>query len=268
LAISTIMVMLRTLFILIILLVIISEVVEAKKGRPGKKPGKKPGKGGKGKPGKGKPGKKPGKKPSKPSTPKPVVVVSELQKSFNDLVERVEALDKKLKNLDSAVTKAEQAAEQRSLDRHLPGDAEDSITVVDADYNTGTTCGPHDLTSWTTNLDIYNAPGAAADSANSFSAGTFTAQVAGWYHICVFLRFKNSGNSNDVTLLKNGVTVIAAFGNAITYDWRSTGTCVTVSLAANENVKVRHQSGSGSDCVEETGWKYGKFIVHNVGNQG
>ena len=30
-------------------------------------------------------------------------------------------------------------------------------------------------------------------------------------------------------------------------------------------LSVRQESGSGSDCVEETGWHYGKFMVFNVG---
>ena len=57
------------------------------------------------------------------------------------------------------------------------------------------------LTSWTTNLDIYIAANANADSANQFSGGTFTNQKSGYYHICSFTRFRQGGNANDNTVL-------------------------------------------------------------------
>ena len=34
-----------------------------------------------------------------------------------------------------------------------------------------------------------------------FSRGYFTPRVNGWYHICAFSRFRNTGNSNDVNVL-------------------------------------------------------------------
>merc|ERR1712029_317451 len=69
----------------------------------------------------------------------------------------------------------------------------DALVVVDADF-TGTQCGPFTLTSWTTNLDIRDT-GNGADSANTFSGGTFTSPANGYYHICSFSRFRNTGNA-------------------------------------------------------------------------
>merc|ERR1719431_181575 len=99
-----------------------------------------------------------------------------------------------------------------------------------------------------------------------FSGGTFTAPVAGWYHICSFSRFKNSGNSNDVTILSGGSTVIGAYGNAVTYDWRTTGICLDAYLASGTAITVRQQSGGSSDCIESTSYLYNKFTVHTIGN--
>merc|ERR1712013_308883 len=86
---------------------------------------------------------------------------------------------------------------------------------------TGNQCGQFTLTSFSNNLNVYLKADGTAGTA-PFSSGTFTAPVAGWYHICSFSRFKNSGNSNDVTILTGGLTVIGGYGSAVTYDWRST----------------------------------------------
>ena len=34
-----------------------------------------------------------------------------------------------------------------------------------------------------------------------FSRGYFPPRVNGWYHICAFSRFRNTGNANDVNVL-------------------------------------------------------------------
>ena len=100
------------------------------------------------------------------------------------------------------------------LFRHVVGT--NAIVVVDAHY-TGNQCGQfvshpchvvnpsshpifQTLTSFSNNLNVYLKADGTAGTA-PFSSGTFTAPVNGWYHICSFSRFKNSGNSNDVTIL-------------------------------------------------------------------
>ena len=83
----------------------------------------------------------------------------------------------------------------------------------------------------------------------------------------------------DITIKKNGA-VVAAFGDAVQTDWRSTGTCVILvnkfilafgsSLLANKSphfqdlttantVTMHLESGGSSDCIQETGWFYARF---------
>ena len=82
------------------------------------------------------------------------------------------------------------------------------------------------LTSWSVGINYYTAAAnPSTDSADPFSAGTFTSPINGWYHIsihiistlstviytiytldcryhiCSFSRFRNTGNANDVTVL-------------------------------------------------------------------
>jgi len=150
---------------------------------------------------------------------------------FKKLKKQAQAMEDEVKKIKAEIEAAEKLAEVS--DRHVVSATGDALVVVDAEY-TGNGCGPFTLTSWTTNLNIYIAAGAVADSADPFSSGTFTSPVNAWYHICSFSRFKNSGNSNDVTILSGGSTVLAAYGNAITYDWRSTGICIdTVDCQAS-----------------------------------
>merc|ERR1719154_499767 len=133
-------------------------------------------------------------------------------------------MEDEVNKIKAEIAAAEKLAEVS--DRHVVAAANgDALVVVDAQY-TGNQCGPFTLTSYTTNLNVYIAANAVTDSADPFSSGTFTSPVNAWYHICSFSRFKNSGNSNDVTILEGGSTVIAAYGNAITYDWRTTGICL------------------------------------------
>jgi len=42
--------------------------------------------------------------------------------------------------------------------------------------------------------------------------------------------------------------------------------CFNVQYAASgTTIKVRHESGGSSDCMQNTGWKHNKFTVHTVG---
>jgi len=257
------------LLTILILVIILAATVEGKK-KPSKKPAKaKPSKAkpAKAKPSKSKPSKaKPPKaKPSKvkPSKGKPSKLSKQQKaniKTFNRLKKDTEAMTKAIEELTKEIEAAEKLAEVS--DRHVVGT--NAIVVVDAHY-TGNQCGQFTLTSFSNNLNVYLTAAGATGTA-PFSSGTFTAPVAGWYHICSFSRFKNSGNSNDVTILTGGSTVIGGYGSAVTYDWRSTGICLDEFLAANTQVTVKHQSGGGSDCIQSTGWPYNKFTVHTIGN--
>merc|ERR1712002_605657 len=230
------------LLTLLVLVIILAATVEGKK-KPckGKKCKPKP------KPSKGKPNKP--SKPSKPSKGKPAKLSKEQKKNI-----------KTFKKLTKEIEAAEKLAEVSN--RHVVGT--NDIVVVDAHY-TGNQCADFTLTSYSTNLNVYLKADGTTGTA-PFSSGTFTAPVAGWYHICSFSRFKNTGNSNDVTILTGGSTVIGGYGSAVTYDWRSTGICLDQFLAANTQVTVKHQSGGGSDCIQSTGWPYNKFTVHTIGN--
>merc|ERR1719450_429945 len=134
--------------------------------------------------------------------------------------------------------------------RHAKGT--DALTVVDASF-TGNQCGQFILTSWSITLNHYHATGGTPATNAPFVSGTFTPVVQGWYHICSFSRFKKGGNSNDVTILVNGA-VVAAYGNAVSSDWRTTGVCFDAELTTTSTVQVKHQSTGGSDCIESTGW--------------
>jgi len=170
--------------------------------------------------------------------------------------------------LDQLQTSVDSLTSGRKKRHTWSATSTDKVLVVDAYLGTGDKCGKQTITGWTSNLDIYYAGSTTTEqTAATFNtgSGTFTAPAEGWYNICASLRFKKGGNSNDVTLKKNG-NVIAAFGNAIDWDWRSTGTCTVQKLAANDQITLVHESTGGSDCIQETGWLYGRFLVNMVAN--
>eukprot|EP00091_Calanus_sinicus_P017989 TRINITY_DN3962_c0_g1_i7.p1 TRINITY_DN3962_c0_g1~~TRINITY_DN3962_c0_g1_i7.p1 ORF type:complete len:243 (-),score=82.88 TRINITY_DN3962_c0_g1_i7:120-848(-) len=153
-------------------------------------------------------------------------------------------------------------------DRSTAATTADTFSIGDM-YLSGytTKCGPQTITGWTNSLDIYYSTTAVADSTNTYvstGSGTYTAPVNGYYNICAFLRFKKGGNAVDVTVYAGG-SVVAGFGDAVDQDWRSTGTCIIRLLSAGNTVYIRNNSGGGSDCVEETAWRYGRLGVYMVG---
>merc|ERR1712150_102102 len=87
--------------------------------------------------------------------------------------------------------------------------------------------------------------------------------VAGWYKICAYSRFQNSGNSVDMCIRKAG-SRIACYGNAIQNDWRTTGVCTIQSLAVNDQISLYLESGGSSDCVQETSWRYNRLSIHMI----
>merc|ERR1711874_130456 len=166
----------------------------------------------------------------------------------------------------AAATTANMATLQRLL-RTTINTAGDAVVVVDATLTASTKCGPQTITGWTENLDDYVASGTNTLHATSRSftpaTGVFTPPINGWYRVCAFFRFKNSGNANDVTIMK-GTAVVAAFGSGITEDWLSTGTCINMDITTTDQITVKHQSGGSSDCIQETGWFYARFIAHLI----
>merc|ERR1719342_730609 len=140
----------------------------------------------------------------------------------------------------------------------------DALVVVDATF-TGTQCGPFTLTTWSITQNWYSAASTSTDASDPFNGGTFTSPINGWYHICSFSRFRGTGNSNDNTVRVGG-SIVAAYGSGITEDWLTNGICFDAYLALNTQVQVRHESGGGSDCIENTGWNHNKFTVHTIAN--
>merc|ERR1719495_333358 len=132
----------------------------------------------------------------------------------------------------------------------------DALVVVDGTFT---------LSSYSTNLNWYSAAGTSTDASDPFASGTFTSPINGWYHICSFSRFRGTGNSNDNTVRVGG-SIVAAYGSGITEDWLTNGICFDAYLALNTQVQVRHESGGGSDCIENTGWNHNKFTVHTIAN--
>merc|ERR1711874_60512 len=139
----------------------------------------------------------------------------------------------------------------------------DVIVIFDYTLGSGSTtitkCGPQTVTGWTKTLDVYYTTSALSTTVVfTASSGTFTAPSKGYYVLCAFFRFQNSGNAVDVTIRVSGSRV-AAFGDSIQTDWRSTGTCTVQKLAAAATATVHIESGGSSDCVQETGWYYARF---------
>merc|ERR1712002_739815 len=160
-----------------------------------------------------------------------------------------------------------------ATNRHVLAAPGDQIVIVDATLGGYTTkCGNQIITGWTSNINTAAKDAADTLYPNPFNTGTGRFQLDtntgqtfknGYYHVCAFFRFKNSGNSNDVTILHNGA-VYAAFGNADQSDWRSTGVCVVMYLLPTDYVEMKQQSGGSSDCIEETGWYYSRFMINNI----
>merc|ERR1719347_988741 len=193
-------------------------------------------------------------------SPKQKRQIKKAQKKFNKLKKRAIAMEETLNGLSETLTAISQAASVQT--RHTK--TTDKLTIIDATFSSNQ-CGAFTLSSWSTTLNYYSATGAAASSASPFASGTFTPQINAWYHICSFSRFRSVGNSNDVTVEVSG-TVVAAYGNADTSDWRTTGVCFDAYLTTTQFVQVKHKSGGSSDCIQSTSWPYNKFIVHNTGN--
>ena len=107
---------------------------------------------------------------------------------------------------------------------------------------------------WTEKVDYWRSATNVPEAAKVFSASTglMTPPKAGYYHICAYSRFQNSGNAVEMCIRK-GTTRIACYGNAVQFDWRSTGACTNQLLATTDSVSLYLESGGSSDCVQVSG---------------
>jgi len=176
--------------------------------------------------------------------------VSALQALVAQLVAQVQAAQ----NLVNAVQRTSATA-----------GANDHVVVVDYYLGSGTQCGPRTITGWTENVDYWREDGAANTASKRLTASTgiFVPPKAGWYKICAYSRFQNSGNSVDMCIRK-GSTRIACYGNAIQNDWRTTGVCTIQTLATTDTISLYLESGGSSDCVQETSWRYNRISIHMI----
>merc|ERR1712236_112868 len=139
------------------------------------------------------------------------------------------------------------------LQRTVTGTAGSPVIAMDATLSSG----------WTETLDYYYTTALQTTELFNPSTGTFTPPVAGYYKICSSARFQKGGNSVDMTILKGG-SVIAAYGNALQTDWRTTGVCTNQQLATTDTITLRLQSGGSSDCVQETNYLYSRLSIHMI----
>merc|ERR1711973_124991 len=104
--------------------------------------------------------------------------------------------------------------------------------------------------------------GGAVSTTKQFIAGTgiFTPQHVGYYQICSYSRFQLGGNAVEMCVRKGG-TRVACYGNAVQYDWISTGVCTIQSMALTDTISLYLESGGSSDCVQETGWLYNHISI-------
>merc|ERR1712080_667867 len=156
----------------------------------------------------------------------------------------------------------------------------DMISYFDAYMDAGSRCGPHTLTGWNVRYDRYWTPNlkTGTKGTSQFNAGTgiFTAPTLirydwgetdaasskttqGLYRCCASARCKKGGYC-DFTLVDQDGNVIGAFGTRLSpSDWSTHEVCVNERFATGDTLKVVLNSGAGSDCWEETGWRYVRF---------
>jgi len=248
----------RLLLLSLLVVILLNCLVEAKRGK------------GKGKGKKGprpKPAKKPSKKPAKNKKckcikPEPEAPIEPSE--VEDLALQLETVTSTIDALKENVTTTMDEVNQLLVSsRTKTATANEYVVLFDYYLTAQTKCGPQTITGWTKKWE-YWSNGATVGATDNFNTGTGTftvptlANPSGYYNICGFARFQNSGNAVDITIKKNGA-VVAAFGDAVQTDWRSTGTCVILDLTTANTVTMHLESGGSSDCIQETGWFYARF---------
>jgi len=186
-----------------------------------------------------------------------IAQTAKLAKNTNQLQSQVANLQSTVSALQSNVRAVQRTTVTASIRNN------EVRAVADYILTSTTKCGPQTMTGWSERLDFFSDQAVntgAASATNQFNSGTgiFTPQHNGYYHICSYSRFKLGGNAVEMCLRKAG-SRIACYGNAVQYDWRSTGVCTIQSLTTTDTVDLYLESGGGSDCVEETGWSYNQI---------
>merc|ERR1712212_558941 len=181
---------------------------------------------------------------------------SKAQSTVAALNSTVQANDDRVTGLQTRVVDMQRTTQGADLE---------PVVAVDATLSSGTTkCGPQVIQGWVENIDYYRiTAGVQTTSQFNPATGIFIAPKLGSYKICSSARFKKGGNSVDMTILKDG-SVIAAYGNALQTDWRTTGVCTIQLLTTTNQISLRLQSGGSSDCVQETSYLYSRLSIHFI----
>merc|ERR1712029_1220429 len=140
------------------------------------------------------------------------------------------------------------------------------IAAFDSYMPTGTLCNKQlPITSWIRIFDRYRDASNSRNDDVNFVNGVYTTPARGIYHCCASARCKDGGVC-DFTIIRNagnGDVVYGAFGTRNPLQgnngFSSHGLCITSKCQAGVKWKVNFESGGNTDCIEETGWRYGKF---------
>jgi len=193
--------------------------------------------------------------------------IEQLTKKNSDLVKLVQQLTVTQTNMKQEISTFKATL---SSGTGLSGAVNNKQYYFDAVMPPGDKCGQQKpMIGWKVNYDQYrnNSNGNNVDN-KYFNGrnGKFTAPSAGVYHCCASARCKQGGVC-DWTITKNGGSnVRASFGTRVTNrnEWQSQGVCWTEGLSERETYQVNLESTGGNDCLEETGWNYGRFSCFYV----
>jgi len=131
----------------------------------------------------------------------------------------------------------------------------------------GDKCGKQTpITGWTRGVDRcdQNSAADACATGDNFNTGNgiVTLPFRGGYQCCAQFRCKQGGYC-DFTVIRNGGTVYQAFGTRNTgitsNGWSSHSACWVTNAAAGTTFQINLESTAGTDCIEETGWRYATF---------
>lgn len=119
-------------------------------------------------------------------------------------------------------------------------------------------CDPNAANSGLTAPTGMTTTACASDQFDTGS-GILTLPFRGGYQCCAQFRCKQGGYC-DFTVIRNGGTVYQAFGTRNTgitsNGWSSHSACWITNAAAGTTFWINLESTAGTDCIEETGWRY------------
>jgi len=125
------------------------------------------------------------------------------------------------------------------------------------------------------NFDRWRATDGTITNDAQFINGVFTTPQPGVYHCCSSFRCKQTGYC-DFAIVRRGAgsttdNYYAAFGTRNTRitsnGWASHGTCATFFTGTGVTIQVNLESTAGTDCIEETSWKYGRFTCFRASSR-